>query len=194
MDKKYRLEYYRNYYKKNKKKMLQQCKEWALRNPEKVKARQERAKARYRYDENGKRREYQKIYRARPEVKTHYNAYYKDKRKEAKYRYNNNKKKAKERGLEFTLTFEQYENLISQPCHYSGESILGNSGVGLDRIDNSKGYTIDNVLPCAGWCNKMRMDFLTVEETKVAVRAVLELRSKKKTEGLIKVDPDKVRR
>ena len=29
---------------------------------------------------------------------------------------------------------------------------------GVDRIDSSKGYTKDNVVPCCGKCNRMKGD------------------------------------
>lgn len=38
---------------------------------------------------------------------------------------------------------------------------LGKYGVGLDRINNSKGYTIDNIVPCCGNCNKLKNNILT---------------------------------
>jgi hypothetical protein len=61
------------------------------------------------------------------------------------------------------------------PCVYCGSLIRG-IGSGLDRINNSKGYIIDNVNPCCGTCNDIRGDNLTVEEMKVAMRAVLDYR------------------
>ena len=58
------------------------------------------------------------------------------------------------RGYEFTLTKEEYEVLIYKPCYLCGyKNIVGN---GLDRQDTSKGYSIDNVLPCCSTCNMMK--------------------------------------
>jgi len=58
------------------------------------------------------------------------------------------------RGYEFTLTKEQYEELIYKPCYLCGfKNIVGN---GLDRQDTSIGYTIENVLPCCSTCNMMK--------------------------------------
>jgi hypothetical protein len=94
-------------------------------------------------------------------------------------KYNSTKHKAKSRKIEFDLDFDYYFNLIIKGCHYSGQNLLKEpGGTGLDRIDNSKGYIKHNVLPCIGWVNKMRMDNLTVEETKIAVNAVLDYRFK----------------
>lgn len=70
---------------------------------------------------------------------------------------------AERRGLTWDLTNEQVRNLSSKPCHYCGvlPAQHGTSsrcnGVylynGIDRIDNTKGYTIDNVTPCCDICN-----------------------------------------
>ena len=58
------------------------------------------------------------------------------------------------RGLEFTLTKEQYDELIYKPCYLCGfKNIVGN---GLDRQDSSIGYTYENVLPCCSTCNMMK--------------------------------------
>jgi hypothetical protein len=95
-------------------------------------------------------------------------------------RYVNAKSYAlRERELPWELTFDQYEKLILQSCYYCDKITLGvESGVGLDRIDNDKGYTIDNVLPCCTVCNQIRGDNLTVDEMKVAMEAVLRYRNK----------------
>jgi len=90
------------------------------------------------------------------------------------------KKMAERRNLEWKLTFDQYVEFLNKPCYYTGQK-LNPTGSGLDRIDNYKGYTIDNVLPCIGWVNKLRQNFLSVEETKVAVNAILEYRKNKET-------------
>ena len=78
------------------------------------------------------------------------------------------KKSAKGRDLEFSLTDDQFKDIISQNCHYCGElpsynnskSMLacnGNIKVnGIDRIDNSQGYTVDNTLPCCSSCNFLK--------------------------------------
>jgi hypothetical protein len=61
-------------------------------------------------------------------------------------------------------------------CHYCFSSLLTETGIGLDRINNNLGYSLDNVLPCCGNCNKIRQDKLTVEEMKVAMSAIINYR------------------
>ena len=63
------------------------------------------------------------------------------------------KKSARARELEFTLTQEQFEEFWGRPCDYCGREI---EDVGLDRVDNKKGYVVGNVVPCCWRCNVMK--------------------------------------
>jgi len=80
------------------------------------------------------------------------------------------------------LTFTEYTNLLMQGCYYCSKSLYGDgqSGSGLDRIDNKKGYLRGNVLPCCKDCNRGRNVVFTVEEWKVAMNAILKYRGNKK--------------
>lgn len=52
------------------------------------------------------------------------------------------------------ITSEQIMNLIQKPCHWCGQINWKKNG--LDRIDNSKGHDVDNVV-CSCWdCNHKR--------------------------------------
>ena len=64
------------------------------------------------------------------------------------------KRTAKSRGLAFELTMEQFMSFWRQPCFYTGRPI---SSIGLDRVDNAKGYVIGNVVPCCLAANKAKM-------------------------------------
>jgi len=69
-------------------------------------------------------------------------------------KYTRLKATAKHRGLEMSLTLEQYKTImVKNVCFYDGQSLLGSGGYNLDRIDNSQGYTINNVVPCCSRCN-----------------------------------------
>ncbi len=48
-------------------------------------------------------------------------------------------------------------------CHYCGEPIKLTC-YGLDRKDNSRGYTLDNVVPSCFPCNASKLDRFTYEE------------------------------
>ena len=90
-------------------------------------------------------------------------------------RYKRGITSARARQLPWEIEMSEYAALITNLCHYCG-GMTGN-GVALDRIDNTKGYRVDNVVPCCGDCNTMRGDKLTKEEMEVAMKAVLELRA-----------------
>lgn len=52
-------------------------------------------------------------------------------------------------------TIEEYIHLLSQPDYYDGKQYHWTE-MGLDRIDNSKPHTIDNVIPCSTKNNRQR--------------------------------------
>ena len=57
--------------------------------------------------------------------------------------------------VESYLTKEQVTDLLLKPCEYCGKQCA----MGIDRIDSSKDYTIDNCVPCCGMCNIMKNKF-----------------------------------
>jgi hypothetical protein len=83
---------------------------------------------------------------------------------------------AKARGLRFDLDMTDAELLRTRPCHYCGGNLPA-THLGLDRKDNSGGYTRGNVLPCCTDCNLHRGATWTVEEAEVAISAVLKFRA-----------------
>jgi len=87
----------------------------------------------------------------------------------------NYKRSAKKRGYNFELTEEQFAEITQKACYYCGEkpnnmnrNYHSNGDYiynGLDRLDNKKGYTMDNVVPCCKICNYAKHD-LTLQEFK----------------------------
>jgi hypothetical protein len=70
-------------------------------------------------------------------------------------KYNEYLRNAKSRGYIFNLTKEEFKSFWKQPCHYCGSPI---EYIGLDRKDNSIGYTVGNIVPCCYICNRSKMD------------------------------------
>lgn len=64
------------------------------------------------------------------------------------------------------------ENILSKPCHYCGDT----RRVGCDRIDNKKGHTMDNVVPCCVECNTARNDYFTYEEMRRLGKTIAEIK------------------
>ena len=85
-----------------------------------------------------------------------------------KYIHTKYRGSARKRGLEFTLTMEQFMTFWQKPCHYCGAEI---KTIGLDRVDNSVGYVFENIVPCHYRCNLMKSN-LTQEEFFAACEAV----------------------
>ena len=48
--------------------------------------------------------------------------------------------------------------------------------IGLDRIDNTKGHTKDNVVPCCYICNTTRGSNFTYEEMKIIGKTIKEIK------------------
>jgi len=72
-----------------------------------------------------------------------------------KGKYASIKGSAKERKIEWGLTFEQFITFWQKPCYYCGDIL---KTIGLDRVDSAKGYFIDNVVSCCAMCNRMKRD------------------------------------
>jgi len=80
--------------------------------------------------------------------------------------YSNYLKKAKIGNREFALTREQFKYLTSGICYYCGKQPnqkirgfrLGDIYFynGIDRVDNERGYTIDNCVSCCKRCNTIK--------------------------------------
>jgi hypothetical protein len=58
----------------------------------------------------------------------------------------------------FALTLEEFQVIIIKPCYYCSYYIEGEA-IGVDRVDNSIGYTTSNVVPACWNCNKMKSNY-----------------------------------
>lgn len=84
------------------------------------------------------------------------------------------KGRATRKGFEFTLTEIQFNNLIAQNCAYCGQD-----GGGIDRINSSIGYTLENSAPCCKQCNTAKMTQTVEQFLEWAERLVNYQRTKK---------------
>lgn len=71
-----------------------------------------------------------------------------------KSKYNIYKNGALRRNIDWNLTKEEFESYENIPCYYCNEIVR----IGLDRLDNEKGYVISNCVSCCGVCNRMKMN------------------------------------
>jgi hypothetical protein len=84
------------------------------------------------------------------------------------------REQAKKRGLAFTLSPEAFFNLTQGDCYLCGEKPLRAYSRcsqypepflynGLDRIDNSQGYTKQNVASCCKFCNVAKSNLKLID-------------------------------
>lgn len=88
---------------------------------------------------------------------------------------------AQDRNISFELTKEEVRSLIEQECYYCGQKPVerytaeGCAGKyawnGIDRVDNTKGYVLDNCVPCCKQCNFSKRDNTLVEFKEWLIRA-----------------------
>ena len=86
------------------------------------------------------------------------------------------KHNADKRNLLYTITIEDFRKLTSSSCYYCNDApMYSHSGVtcstpyvynGVDRVDNTIGYVLENCVPCCRICNWMKRtqsqkDFVT---------------------------------
>jgi len=78
--------------------------------------------------------------------------------------YNSYKYRANKRILLFELTLEEFTNIRNNPCLYCGkENKEKTHQNGIDRKNNTVGYTIENSVACCGGCNYMKGELNNIE-------------------------------
>lgn len=80
------------------------------------------------------------------------------------------KGQAKKRGKEFNLTKEYSEPFFKAPCYYCGDTT---ESLNLDRMDNSLGYVVGNIVSCCVFCNRMKST-MTLDEFKIHLKKVIK--------------------
>jgi hypothetical protein len=81
---------------------------------------------------------------------------------------NSYKQSAKRRAIEFCLTPFEFKDIVTSSCVYCGshcqsiKHLRGANGgfnyTGIDRKDNTEGYTASNSVSCCKTCNFMKLD------------------------------------
>ena len=93
------------------------------------------------------------------------------------------KRNAEKRGLDFLLNADDFIQIIKQACFYCGtqpnqvhtpnkKSSNGSYTYnGIDRINSSVGYVLENVVPCCGTCNRAKYT-LSIDDFKLWIERV----------------------
>jgi 5-methylcytosine-specific restriction endonuclease McrA len=87
---------------------------------------------------------------------------------------------AKNRGIVWNLSDLRFEQLIFENCVYCGAVPANHTSdtkqhlaySGIDRVNNTEGYTDENVVACCAVCNHAKSD-MTVSEFEVWVNRVV---------------------
>ena len=96
--------------------------------------------------------------------------------------YLNYSRRAEKCGYVFELTKDEFKVLISGDCYYCGHPPAQqqhrpfNGNVvynGVDRVDSSVGYVLNNVVTCCGKCNRAKFTY-TVDEFRAYIKSTYE--------------------
>jgi hypothetical protein len=137
---------------------------------------------------------YNKEYNTRPYVKEHKKEAHEKWRNKSKeqikelskeYHKNNRekhlircyKRNDNNKNLICDLTEEWVKNNITnKSCIYCGET----ENIGCDRIDNTKGHTKNNVVPCCSDCNYTRLDIYSFVEMLKLGKTIKKIKQERK--------------
>lgn len=97
-------------------------------------------------------------------------------RQTPKGKYETYKSNASKYRREFTLTFEQFMIFWQKQCYYCNCKI---DTIGIDRLDSTKGYTLENIVPCCAEHNRMKLNF-SLDEFILNCKKVIEHQQKNK--------------
>jgi hypothetical protein len=99
------------------------------------------------------------------------------------------KRSAIDRGFTFSLSDDYFFQLVESCCHYCGSEpdkvSISNGGkfihLGLDRVDNAKGYEVGNAVPCCDFCNLAKRN-KSVEEFRAWIGRIVKHHTNKQIE------------
>lgn len=148
----------------------EKCREWYGKNRDKVLEK----KKLYRKANADKMRVYRLKYNAEHRQETASRAYVYN--RSIRGKFSRLKLTAPYLDRKVTLTERQYGLLIGTNCCFYCFGELNPTGSSLDRIDTKGSYTADNVVPCCKDCNEIKGDTLSFREMIVAMKAVLQVR------------------
>lgn len=105
---------------------------------------------------------------------------YKRARQLPRQRWHQFKKSAINRDKNFSITYDQFIELIDKPCYYCNNELgeKSKTGSGLDRKDNNLGYEIDNVVTCCTFCNKLKSNIFNEKEMIAIANMIILIRNK----------------
>jgi hypothetical protein len=77
--------------------------------------------------------------------------------------------------------FNYYSEIIKDKCCHYCWGTLSPTGHGLDRMDNSRPHTADNVVPCCTFCNDRKGHLFSYDEMMLLAPALREIQKLRAT-------------
>jgi hypothetical protein len=74
--------------------------------------------------------------------------------------YNRYTIRASKKNLDFALSQDDFDAIKCQPCYLCGKQSNSQHLNGVDRLDNNKGYSLDNVKSCCFGCNHIKRNYV----------------------------------
>lgn len=138
-------------------------KNYKINNPEKCKAYTDKYKLKL-IEKMGKEEVNKMIAeRTRKYRKSHpeiMNKIYDKVKKNPKHRYKYYVRSAKERSIEWSLSYDDCVEYFDKKCYYCREKyVIGGHLLGIDRLDNSDGYFKENCVTCCEICNMIKCEW-----------------------------------
>jgi len=129
-------------------------------------------------EQRRRKKKYHEIYKETESYKFSMTTQNKKRYTSIKGRYSALIKRCKKIRREMSLTLQQFTDLCDLPCIYCNGLLCDKTiaGCNLDRIDNTKGYTPDNVQPCGSFCNSVRSNNLSVKEMHLVAQVLIKER------------------
>jgi hypothetical protein len=62
-------------------------------------------------------------------------------------------------GLDFSISEFEYNDITKNNCYICGKLNSSKNENGIDRVDNSIGYILENARACCAECNYMKIDY-----------------------------------
>jgi hypothetical protein len=73
--------------------------------------------------------------------------------------YASYRSRAEKKELEFALSKDDYKTITTQDCYLCGKETTDTNTNGIDRVDNTIGYTFENSKACCKECNHMKNQY-----------------------------------
>ena len=145
--KQHKKEYFRLRYENNKEELKKIHTNYRETNRELIRTRDKE-----RYDQNPKPK-IDNTKRVQENRQEYYNERKKQYQQTLSGKFQSYKINAKRRKIVFELTIDEFGLYWQQPCFFCGDDI---TTIGIDRVDNTKGYIVENIVSCCKICNRMK--------------------------------------